>query len=172
MSHHHRFTSSAGLYYFHAPLADPKSDLLVRHVSHLRACVRMTRQSKPFDLVEAVVLPNEMYMIWRLHGQDQDYSARWQMLKTLFSVHLPTLNDLTESQGAQDIWQRRVTENCIRDQSELAGYRDFMWRTPVTSGLVARPTDWEHSSIHRALAQGMQGSGWDRMRSGVLAQAG
>ena len=175
MSNYRRLTSSTGLYYFHARLSDPSEDLLVRHVAHLRTCVRMTRQTLPFDVVEAVVLPSEMHMIWRLHGADQDYSGRWRMLKSLFSRHLPAPRNLSPQQkarGEKGIWQRRFWEHCIRDQSDLIAHRDFMWRSPVACGLVARPTDWEHSSIHRAMAQGMTGSDWDRTRFGAVARAG
>jgi putative transposase len=175
MSNYRRFTSATGLYYFHARLADPRSDLLVKHIQHLRACVRLTRQSLPFDLVEAVVLPDQVHMIWRLYGDDQDYSNRWRKIKSAFSRHLPAppdLSDVQKTRGEKGIWQRRFWEHCIRDQADLLAHRDYIWRSPVAAGLVARPTDWEHSSIHRAMARGTSDSHWEKTRYGAVARTG
>ena len=165
MSNYIRFTSHTGLYYFHARLADPRQDLLVKHVQHLRTCVRMTQKCRPFDVREAVVLPDQIHMIWSLPKTDQDYSTRWRLLKSMFSKHLPAPQQM---RGEKGIWQRRFWEHCIRDQADLLAHRDYMWRAPVAAGLVARPTDWQYSSIHQSIARGMLGSDWDKSRFGSV----
>ena len=120
-------------------------------------------------------MPDQVHMIWRLYGDDQDYSNRWRKIKSAFSRHLPAppdLSDVQKTRGEKGIWQRRFWEHCIRDQADLLAHRDYIWRSPVAAGLVARPTDWEHSSIHRAMARGTSDSHWEKTRYGAVARTG
>jgi putative transposase len=43
--------------------------------SALREGIQFTRQSKPFEIVAWVILPNHLHCIWRLPPDDTDFSS-------------------------------------------------------------------------------------------------
>lgn len=141
-----------GTYFFTACLCDPASDLLIREVGHLRAATRATKTRFPFRIDAAVILPSKLHMIWTLPTGDADYSNRWAMLKASFSKGLPEPAHRTETQikrNEKGIWRKRFDEHLIRNPADFALHVDFIHTAPVAEGLVARPADWLHSSIHR-----------------------
>jgi putative transposase len=46
----------------------------------LREGIQLTRQSKPFEIVAWVLLPDHMHCIWRLPPDDTDFSSRWSII--------------------------------------------------------------------------------------------
>lgn len=141
-----------GTYFFTARLLDPASDLLLREVGHLRAATRATKTRHPLRIDAAVVLPAALHMIWTLPAGDDDYPNRWGMLKALFSKGLPGPEPRTPAQikrHGKGIWQPGFESHLIRNPADFALYLDFIHSAPVSAGLVARPEDWLHSSIHR-----------------------
>jgi len=52
------------------------------------------------------------------------------------------------------IWQRRFWEYHLRDDEDLEAHRQMIHFAPVQAGLVKRPEEWPHSSIHRAVRLG------------------
>ena len=48
-----------------------------------------------------------------------------------------------------NLWQRRYTEHCLRDERDFANHVAYIHNNPVKHGLVERPTDWAFSSVHR-----------------------
>jgi putative transposase len=72
--------------FFTVCLAWPGSDLLVREIALLRACVRQTKAERPFDIEAWVVLPDHMHAIWRLPAGDRDYGRRWGSIKARFTM--------------------------------------------------------------------------------------
>lgn len=152
-----RSSRVGGTRFFTVRLADHRSDLLVREVETLRHVTRQTRDRLPFDIDEIVVLPNAIHTIWTLPKGELDFSARWRMLKSLFSRHVGASGaapgrDLPASDKA--VWQRRFWEHPIRDKEDLATHRHMIHTAPVQAGLVTCATDWPYSSIHRAAARG------------------
>lgn len=62
--------------------------------------------------------------------------------------------------GDAGIWQRRFWEHHIRDAADLDTHLRYCWWNPVKHGLVARPTDWAASSIHRDIRAGRVEPEW------------
>ena len=154
--HQHPFVPS-GTWFFSLRLADPRSDLLVREVGLLRHVVSLAMKRRPFVIEAAVVLPAQLHMIWTLPEGDTDYPARWRMIKSGFSAHMPTpqhLADRPDARGGKGIWQRRFWDYQIRDAADLARHRRMIVEAPVLAGLAARPQDWALSSVHRDLRSG------------------
>ena len=152
MSSFIRYRAPGGTFYFVARLIDRRSTLLCDRIGLLRDCTAATRAEYPFAIDCAVVLPSEVQMIWTLPPGDGDYSRRWRHLKAAFSRHLPvpaTRSDAQARRGEKGIWQPRFWEHRIRDAEDLATHRHHILSAPVRAGLVARPEDWPHSSIHR-----------------------
>lgn len=156
MVHNQSSTSPLGLYYFNVCLADPQAELLTQHINHLRVCFALARRTQPFEIVDAVIMPDQLHMIWYLEGSEIDPAASWRQIKSSFSRHMPTPDHRSETQvkrGDKGIWQRRFWQHTIQDYAEYLAHREYMWRLPVAMGHVDRPTDWEFSSIHRNLAK-------------------
>lgn len=152
-----RSARTGGLYFFTVRLADHRSDVLVREVDLLRRVTRQTRDRRPFEIVDIVVLPAVIHTIWNLPEGDANFSVRWRMLKSLFSrgVPAPELREATRLRpGEKGIWQRRFWEHAIRDADDLAAHRHMIHSAPVQGGLVNRVEDWPWSSVHRAIARG------------------
>ena len=152
MTNYRRFRVPGGTYYFAIRLQDRGSTLLLEEIDLLRMAMRVTKERKPFVLRDVVILPAQILMIVTLPQGDADYSNRWGMMKAIFSRHVPAPEDLSRTQlrrGEKGIWQRRFWEHVIRDAGDYERHRAHVLTAPVREGLVARPGDWRHSSIHR-----------------------
>ena len=152
MSHYRRLLIPGGTYFFTVRLEDTASALLVQEIDLLRDAVRLCRKQRPFFIDCAVVLQSRIHMIWTLPDGDAAYSDRWRQIKSTFSRHVPPPPRLCRSKarrGEKGIWQRRFWEHAMRDGADLALHRAAILTAPVRAGLVARPGDWPHSSIHR-----------------------
>lgn len=153
MSSYRRSKVPGGTYFFTARLHDPRSDLLLREIGHLRAAFRATKTRYPFTIDAIVILPSVIHTVWTLPDDDANYSVRWSMLKGLFSKGLPMPQTRTATQikrNEKGIWQRRFWEHLIRDQQDFRAHVAYVHAAPVQTGLVSHATRWPHSSVHRA----------------------
>ena len=110
-----------------------------------------------------VVLPEHLHAILTLPEGDSDCATRWALIKANFSRFLPRTEPISTSRaakGERGIWQRRYWEHLIRDDEDLDRHVDYIHWNPVKHGLVARPSDWPHSSIHRYIANGILPADW------------
>lgn len=149
MSNYRRRRVPGGTYFFTVNLQDRTSDLLVREIDLLRHVTALTKARWPFDIPEAVILPNQLHMIWTLPAGDVDYSKRWRLLKSTFSRHVPAPVAPRPSlarKGEKGIWQRRFWEHHIRDAADYDRHAAFIHSAPVVAGLVRAPQDWRFSS--------------------------
>ena len=143
--------------FFTVRLLDRHSNLLVHRIERLRLATRKTLTSMPFEIDEIVVLPSVIHTIWTLPEGDIDFGKRWRMLKSHFSRGLPaveTLNPSVLKRREKGIWQRRFWEHHLRDEEDIEAHRHMILTAPVQAGLVARPQNWPHSSVHRAIRRG------------------
>jgi putative transposase len=148
-----------GTYFFTVRLQDARADLLVRHVDVLRDATRLCRRRWPFAISAAVILPNQLHMIWTLPGGDAEVSKRWRLIKTGFSRHVPAPDDIPPSharRGDKGIWQRGFWEHLIRDQDDFDRHAHMIRAAPVQAGLVKRSSDWPYSSLHYRLRRGVR----------------
>jgi putative transposase len=94
---------------------------------------------------------------------DNDYSARWQAIKTAFAKSLPATEQLSAVRRAKrerGIWQRRFWEHTIRDDRDYAAHMDYLHYNPVKHGLVASVAEWPYSSFHRCEKAGIYTADW------------
>ncbi len=73
-----------GCWFFTVNLQNRHSDLLTRHIAHLRTATALVKSKKPFLINAWVVLPEHMHCIWTLPEGDTDYSGRWRDIKKTF----------------------------------------------------------------------------------------
>lgn len=171
MSFYRRPKASGASIFFTVNLADRNSDLLVRGVSALRNAVRQTRSDRPFHIDAFVVLPDHLHCVWTLPAGDSDSSVRWGAIKSRFTRAVkagiedvgcnPTLPRSASKvrKGDAGIWQRRFWEHHIRDQADFDAHVRYCWINPVKHGYVARPQDWQWSSVHRDMQEGTYADG-------------
>jgi len=60
----------------------------------------------------------------------------------------------------RNLWQRRFGEHLIRDEVDFAKHCDYIHYNPVKHGLCSIPQEWQFSSIHRLMAQGIYPPNW------------
>jgi len=131
-----------GYHFLTARLRDPGSDLLTAHIDVLRQATRIALQQYPFVVEAAVILPNQLHMLWRLPPDDPSCAKRWRSIKSTFSRHVPPI-------CGKDCWQRRVWEHAIRDRADFERHVHVIASAPVHAGLVKNPFDWPHTSLSR-----------------------
>lgn len=109
------------------------------------------------------MLPEHLHAVWTLPPGDYNYSARWQVIKKLFSKSLPPTEVITASRflkGERGIWQRRFWEHTIRDEADYAAHVDDTHINSLKHGWVQRVIDWPYSSLHPAVVQGLYPIDW------------
>ena len=163
MSRYRRANIEGGTLFFTVALSDRSSDVLVRHINHLRHIYISVQQRWPFETVAICVLPDHIHAIWQLPPNDCDFSVRWSLIKRGFSRDLPVYPDRTLSKIAKrerGLWQRRFWEHVIRDDADLERHINYIHFNPVKHRLVSRVRDWPHSSFHQYVRAGLLPSDW------------
>lgn len=124
-------------------LADPTSDMLVRHVRLLRDCVALSQQRWDFGIDAAVVLPNEMHLLCCFADAEFGVGGAVRLIRSAFARHLPA--------APNDLWAPE-TELLEITTPVVPMRRSFIENAPVRAGLVKRAEDWPYSSAHSAAA--------------------
>jgi len=174
MPNYRRNRLQGGSYFFTVNLLDRRSDLLVTEIVALRAAVRTARARQPFHIDAWVVLPDHMHCLWTLPPGDDDFPARWQAIKAIFSRSVPWPDDRRASlvrKREAGLWQRRYWEHTIRDDEDHARHMDYIHFNPVKHGLATHPAEWEYSSFAKCVSLGMYPIDWTNDRAD-LADAG
>ncbi|NJL07746.1 MAG: transposase [Methylacidiphilales bacterium] len=163
MPNYRRAFVPGGCWFFTANLHDRRSTLLVDRIDALRRAMGWTRQSYPFSIDAAVVLPDHIHAVWTLPAGDADFSIRWRMIKTRFAREIPPTerrSPVRRARGERGIWQRRFWEHLVRDEGDYARHIEYCLINPVKHGLVRRVRDWPYSSFHRDVRAGLFPEDW------------
>lgn len=163
MPDYRRWRVPGGTYFFTVNLLDRRSDALTRHIEHLRAAVRLTRQQRPFYIDAWVVLPDHMHCVWTLPPGDSDFSNRWKAIKIRFVQKLPATECRSKvriSRGERSIWQRRFWDHVIRNDQDYANHIDYCHWNPIKHGQVKQLANWPYSSFHRYVQKGILPANW------------
>ena len=108
-----------------------------------------------------MVLPEHIHAVWTLPEGDDDYSGRWRAIKSRFSHQVAKVLQLTHNtKGEYDIWQRRFWEHTIRDDDDFSNHLDYVHYNPVKHGYVTKVSDWQYSTFHRYVEQGVYSVDW------------
>jgi REP-associated tyrosine transposase len=131
----------------------------------LEDALQYTAERMPFDLVANVVLPDHMHFIWTLPEGSDDFSTRWRLIKSHFSRSWKKNGCISQvesrrKKGEQDVWQRRFWEHLIRDEIDLVRHIEYVHYNPVKHGLVNSVVEWQYSSFHNYVAQGLFPQNW------------
>jgi putative transposase len=124
-----------------------------------RACLRKAieecRRRYPFSVNGWVLLPDHMHCIWAIHEGDADFSRRWSIIKRRFT------QTYRHHTGAKPpFWEKRFWEHCIRHDTDYENHLHYIHYNPVKHGYVDSPGDWEWTSLHRYVAEGLYPTDW------------
>jgi len=108
-----------------------------------------------------------MHCIWTLPEGDSNYSGRWSMIKSGFSMrtkknlHKPEwINASRQKYRETTIWQRRFWEHLIRDDEDYRIHMDYIHYNPVKHELVKQVKNWPYSTFHRYVKKGIYSENW------------
>ncbi len=165
----YRRANLAGGTYFITQVTYQRESWLCGEVGRkaLREAIQRVRENYPFSIDAFVLLPDHFHCLWTLPEGDGDLSTRLRLIKTFVTKHygekLGIGQDISASRQKRkegNLWQRRFWEHLIRDERDFAQHCDYIHYNPVRHGLCKTPQDWEFSSIHRFIAQGIYPLNW------------
>ncbi len=118
-----------------------------------------------FTIDAFVLLPDHLHCLWTLPDGDRDFSKRWRLIKSYFSrkcddKYKHTASASRQKKKEQAVWQRRFWEHLIRDERDFARHVEYIHYNPVKHRLATAPKDWEYSSFHRYVRDGMYDLEW------------
>ncbi|MBO7555021.1 MAG: transposase [Neisseriaceae bacterium] len=164
MSNYRRIYVQGGVYFFTVVLENRKSDLLCRYINEFRQAYAETSSFYPFKTIAICVLPNHFHLIIQLTEIDKNYSKILNSIKYNFSKRLPEKyknpNPSKLNKRENGIWQRRFWTHLIGSELDLEQHIHYVYFNPVKHGLVKRVIDWQYSSFHRDVKQGIYSSDW------------
>jgi putative transposase len=135
--------------------------------SSLHQALSQVQSSHPFEMLSIVLLPDHLHCIWKMAETDDNFSVRWSMIKRKFTKLWLSgggrdvrVSASRTKRGERSVWQRRFWEHLIRDQLDFARHMDYIHYNPVKHGYVKCPHQWEHSSFHRWVKEGVYKFGW------------
>ena len=164
MPNYRRTWHPGGTYFFTVNLLQRhNNNLLIQKIDTLRHVVQSVKQRHPFIIHAWVVLPNHLHCVIELPTGDVDFSLRWRLIKLEFSKQMPCMERRSEvrlKRGERGIWQRRYWEHLIRNEEDYRAHIDYVHINPLKHGLVSRVRDWEYSTFHRLVQQGIYPHDW------------
>ena len=96
-----------------------------------------------------------MHESWCIEDHDSDFSRRWPIIKRLF-----THSFLEHGARTPPYWRKRFWEHCIRDDLDFENHLSYIHFNPVKHGYVVSPKDWQLTSFHRCVANGIYPQDW------------
>lgn len=168
MPEYRRAWSPGGTFFF-TLVTENRAPILCSELARniLRTALQETRRRWPFVIDAFVLLPDHLHTIWTLPPGDTDFSRRWGFLKKEFTKQWLASGgaerDVSMSRShnrRRGVWQRRFWEHMIRDESDFQGHCDYIHYNPVKHGLAKCPHEWEYSSFHRFVREGIYNGNW------------
>lgn len=163
-----RYTLAGGTYFF-TGVTYKRQKWLCTEIGRntLRLAINHVRKKYPFAIDAMVLLPDHLHCIWTLPIEDSDYSKRWRLIKTFVTKHCAEklaleaqISPSRQKQKESNLWQRRFWEHTIKDEIDFAAHCDYIHYNPVKHGLCATAKEWEYSSFHRFVSQGIYPENW------------
>ncbi len=156
-----RATLKGGTYFF-TLVTHQRRHILCEpdNVALLREVFRAVMVHHPLTIDAFVLLPDHLHCIWPLPKADHDFPTPWRLIKRALSrccqpkyTQRPSASRLRK--GEQAVWQGRFWEQVLRDEKDGKQHVESIHANPVKHGLAGAPKDWEFSSFHRYVREGV-----------------
>lgn len=162
-----RRARTAGASWFFTLATHDRQPLLTHPdaIHALREAMREVCDTRSFEIVACVIMPDHLHAVWTLPADDADYSTRWGCIKRHVGKkigHLVSapLRESMRRRGESGVWQRRFWEHRIRDEADLHRHVDYIHFNPVKHGHVGRVSEWPWSSFHQYVRRGVLPADW------------
>jgi putative transposase len=174
MPEYRRIKVKGGTYFFTVVTFGRQPILTNDHVrTALREGIQEVRQSLSFTIEALVLLPDHLHTIWTLPENDDNFAARWAIIKRIVSKRCGPIDGIARSfsdsqskRSEERIWQRRFWDHLIRDELDFHHHLDYLHWNPVKHGYVNRVMDWPYSTFHRYVANGVYSNDWGGINDG------
>lgn len=184
MAEYRRLHVAGGTYFF-TVVTSKRLPIFAEEVWRklLGDCLRECASLWPFRTEAIVLLPDHLHALWTLPKADPNYSRRWGWTKKEFTKRFlahggveSVLGPWRQERKDRGVWQPRFRDHLIRDEYDFENHFHYIHYNPVKHGLAARPLDWEPSSFHRWVREGLYPENWgcapeDELRFGSLVDA-
>jgi putative transposase len=121
----------------------------------------------PFTTEAICLLPEHIHALITLPEDEPNFSIRVREIKRLFTKafliefgETSPRNQSRNKKGEATVWQRRFFEHTIRNDCDLETHVEYIHYNPVKHGLVQRVSEWEWSSFHRFVKDGLYMQDW------------
>ena len=158
-----RANIKGGTYFFTINLANRKKTLLTDEFDKLRSSFNHVKRYHPFLLDAMVVLPDHLHFMMTLPENDNDFATRLMLIKSGFSRQITCNEKISlsrKSKRERGIWQRRYWEHLIRDENDFATHINYIHYNPIKHGFVDKASDWQFSTIHKFIKNGIKPTNW------------
>lgn len=153
-----------GACYFFTVVTLHRRQLLVDEAARtiLKEAIVRVKEERAFEMPAMCLMPDHLHCIWQLPPEDNNYSVRWALIKSLFSKKYaagggaglpPSVS--RQKKGETGIWQRRFWEHRIRDEKDFWNHVHYIHYNPVKHGFVDRMEDWPYSTYHQFWDKGI-----------------
>jgi putative transposase len=155
--------------YFFTLVVDGRRKLFSNSAARalLGSVLRRCQNRRPFRINAIVLLPDHLHAIWTLPPNDADYSTRWNWIKGEFTGEWiqiggseSPISEARRNEGRRGIWQPRFWEHTLETEDDFERHFDYIHYNPVKHGYVKCPRDWECSSFHRLVKEGVLPEHW------------
>ena len=146
-----------------------RNPVFVKNIEILRTAFRNVQKLYKFEITAICVLPEHIHLI--MHPENiNNYPQIISSVKHYFSRNVgqvcPT-DDLKigyKNKREKGIFQRRYWEHTIKNEEELNNQINYIYYNPVKHGLVNNVCDWQYSSFHKFVKQGLYENDWGCLR--------
>ena len=168
MSNYRRAYVSGATYFF-TVVTYRRQPLFYHEIARysLRQAIAKTRRNYPFTIEAWVLLPEHLHCIWTLPKDYNDFSIRWNLIKSRFSKsvksyfhHVDWMTNSKQKHRESTIWQRRFWEHQIRNEEDYCNHFDYIHYNPVKNSLVTQVKDWPYSTFHNYVKKGFYTANW------------
>jgi putative transposase len=142
-------------------LTDPRARAILNDVWHV------VTERFPFTTDAICLLPDHIHALITLPEEETNFSIRIREIKRLFTkAYLTEIGSMRPRSQSRinkreaTVWQRRFYEHTIRDERDLEIHVEYIHYNPVKHGLVDLVSEWEWSSFHRYVKDGLYSPDW------------
>lgn len=168
MPNYRRASIPGGTFFFTLVTNGRRRFLCTPHARKiLREAILECRAERPFQINAMVLLPDHLHAIWSLPRGDTDYSKRWGIIKSIFTKNWlnsggseSSISEARQKEHRRGVWQPRFWEHIIEDGDDFERHFDYIHFNPVKHKLVRSLCEWEWSTFHRWVREGVYPQHW------------
>ncbi len=127
----------------------------------------ITRRERTFVVNAIVLLPDHLHCIMTMPEGDADFSTRWRLIKTRATrAYLRSggreagRSESRQNKSERGVWQRRLWEHQVRDESAYIKLCDYIHYNPVRHEHARCPHQWAYSSFAKFVREKLYEPDW------------